>query len=382
MVIIPVASTLLAYSNPPANLVETVYIDHPPFKIVGDDQFLATASIEGWPGNGSLDDPFVILGLDINGGNLSQGTSISDVNLSFEVAQCYFHNFWYGYYALYLRNVQHVTISLNTFVTSGCGVLIVNCSEVEVANNEFTSCGRGVCPQNCEGINVENNAFMYCEIGIGIYSCSNSTFQSNSCTQGIYGIRTEDSESLNVTLSSNICSHNSKWGIISSGMGCTIRGNNCSFNTYCGILINANSYFANVSLNTLWGNTDRGIRVTWFTHNVTIWNNTLAYNYGTNDTYNWTRGSQAYDIGNSTKWNVSGTPHGWGNYWRDWTSPDDDHDGIVDEPYPISSRMDYYPHATMPTPPTPIPEYSSPSLMILLAAAAVVLIARARRSRR
>jgi hypothetical protein len=68
-----------------------------------------------------------------------------------------------------------------------------------------------------------------------------------------------------------------------------------------------------------------------------IWNNTFIGNNGS--------GIQAYDIG-ANNWNTSGSPHGYGNYWDDWTTPDANSDGIVDNPYSImgsAGAEDYYP---------------------------------------
>lgn len=57
---------------------------------------------------------------------------------------------------------------------------------------------------------------------------------------------------------------------------------------------------------------------------------------------NFVNGSSARDDGSGNSWSVNGK----GNYWSSWTSPDNDHDGIVDLPYPIpgSARSsDQYP---------------------------------------
>jgi nitrous oxidase accessory protein NosD len=46
----------------------------------------------------------------------------------------------------------------------------------------------------------------------------------------------------------------------------------------------------------------------------------------------------AMDHGSNNLWNSSGTLHGFGNYWSNFTSPA--HDGILDLPVPISSQND------------------------------------------
>jgi parallel beta-helix repeat protein len=81
-----------------------------------------------------------------------------------------------------------------------------------------------------------------------------------------------------------------------------------------------------------------------------FYNNTFLFNNGSNSTYNSSKiqvldGSEMYGI---NYWNNS---DGYGNYWSDWTSPDIDSDGIVDNPYEISVTgfKDHYPLVNPPT---------------------------------
>ncbi len=73
--------------------------------------------------------------------------------------------------------------------------------------------------------------------------------------------------------------------------------------------------------------------------NCLITNNTIIENQGSGDSFSSTN-IQAKDDGNENIWNGSGS----GNYWRDWTTPDDDEDGIVDLPYLIFSSTSYDNH--------------------------------------
>jgi len=88
-----------------------------------------------------------------------------------------------------------------------------------------------------------------------------------------------------------------------------------------------------------------------------IWNNIFYHNNGTGDTYDPLL-VQAYDDGTNNWWNST---EGYGNFWSDWTTPDNDFNGIVDIPYNISGSSgakDYYPQTIAPI----IPE---PSILIL-----------------
>jgi len=93
-----------------------------------------------------------------------------------------------------------------------------------------------------------------------------------------------------------------------------------------------------------------------------IWNNTFIGNNGTQSSYD-PDYIQANDIGTNNKWNSSG----YGNYWSDWTTPDDVSPwGIVDNPYIIDGgAMDYYPQTTIQVIPEP-PIFILTAIMIMI----------------
>ena len=90
-----------------------------------------------------------------------------------------------------------------------------------------------------------------------------------------------------------------------------------------------------------------------------IFNNTFVDNNGAGSIYDLNH-IQAIDDGTNNWWNSSTYEHG--NYWSDWTTPDNFPPwGIVDVPYNISGSAgakDYYPQTTAPI----IPE---PSILVL-----------------
>ena len=123
--------------------------------------------------------------------------------------------------------------------------------------------------------------------------------------------------------------------------------------------------------NSIINNGDYGIELSDSMYNL-IYNNSFWYNHGSGDVYDSSH-IQAYD-NYINQWN---TTTGYGNYWNDWTSPDDNGDGIVDDPYVVnlySGYKDYYPRTT-PSPGTdvPIPELSWAFLVVLLGAIVVIL---------
>ena len=138
-----------------------------------------------------------------------------------------------------------------------------------------------------------------------------------------------------------------------------ISNNTCSRSEYDGILLYDSSHSV-VCDNLLSDNGGYGVRVDACYYNM-IFNNTFIDNNGAGDAYDPSH-IQALDDGGLNQWNASG----YGNYWSDWTGPDDNLDGIVDDPYEISTlplAKDYFPIASESV---PIPEFSSTVLPVVV----------------
>jgi hypothetical protein len=122
-----------------------------------------------------------------------------------------------------------------------------------------------------------------------------------------------------------------------------------------------------------------GVLISSGSNTNTIWNNTFYHNNGASDTYESSH-VQACDDGTSNWWNST---NGYGNYWSDWTTPDDvPRYGIVDVPYDITGSAgakDYYPLTASEVPTEPIPEFGMISLVVMVMLVAVVLTMEARR---
>jgi len=151
----------------------------------------------------------------------------------------------------------------------------------------------------------------------------------------------------NSILSNNTCSNNG-YGIgLAFSSGNTLSNNTCSSNNWGGIYLNSSSDNT-IVWNQICNNFRYGIHVeavpSWPADGNMIWNNTLAYNFGSRDYYiPWENGAgQGRDDGTANHWSSSG----YGNYWSDWSLLDDDSNGIVDVPYSLvgsAGAIDYYP---------------------------------------
>ncbi len=116
---------------------------------------------------------------------------------------------------------------------------------------------------------------------------------------------------------------------------CLIEGNTVS-NNDTGILIQYGSIYNTLKNNTIENNTV-GISITDTSQDNTIYNNNFM-----NDL----PGQKQATVYND--FNLFNLPvaEGGGNYWSNWTSPDNDSDGFVDNPYsmdPCWQEKDYFP---------------------------------------
>jgi parallel beta-helix repeat protein len=187
--------------------------------------------------------------------------------------------------------------------------------------------------------------------GIYLDSSSNNTVTGNTTNSNwICGIRTSNAN--DNALTANTASQNYYCGIwLESSNNDTLTNNTASQNSWCGI------YILNSSSNTLTGNTasqaNDGIFL-YAGNNNTLTSNRVSENaYHGIDLYD-SSGNQIYNnnfISNTTQAYVTGgsgnifnldKPTG-GNYWSDWTTPDADQDGFVDNPYVFTGGQDNLP---------------------------------------
>ncbi len=167
--------------------------------------------------------------------------------------------------------------------------------------------------------------------GISVMSSSNNNLANNDVTADGWDGIILASDSGN-TLSGNTCASASVYeGIHLSGSNSnTLWSNATTSNPVAGVELNSSSG------NSLLGNTSgsNGFGV----HLLSSGNNQIYHNNFVNDT------TQAKDESGSNNVFSLAMPTG-GNYWSNWTGPDTDHDGIVDNPFVFNGGQDSYPWA-------------------------------------
>jgi parallel beta-helix repeat protein len=288
---------------------------HEPILIDKDANFTFANGVTN--GSGTVSDPYVIEGWDINA---SEGHGIS------------------------IRNTEAHFVIRNVLVHDGYpekndGILLFNVKNGKVENVTALKNYNGLalrysCKNIVQANNVSNNRWY--GISLDKQSCNN-TMSFNMVINNTDGIRLEELSSNNIILENNVSKNLIGILIVNSSQN-TIRENQVIKNSD-GIMFDysssANQVFDNYVTKNLWS----GIRIEHGENN-TVYNNFL------NNTYN------AYDAGNNN-WNTTktpgpnivGGPYVGGNYYHNYIGSDVDKDGFGDTPFSIAggNQKDYLP---------------------------------------
>jgi len=148
---------------------------HAPIVIDGDANFSDTATLEGWPGDGSSETPYIIAGLDIDlDGSPGHCINISNTRANFTISNCNLAGASMDPGAgIYLNNVQNAKIVDNFCQLNTHGVFIL---------------GRG--SRNC--ILINNTCTQNAISGIQLTAPLNITVTQNNCSSNYYGINVID----------------------------------------------------------------------------------------------------------------------------------------------------------------------------------------------
>ena len=392
------AAFVATYHDSGQTRSRTTYTSHGLINIIGDSQLQTAAASESWPGDGTSTNPYIIGDYDINGQFNAYAISIQGTTLYLNIQDCYVHGA--NTAGIRLSNVIHAkllrdvcsasqygifldTSTGNSIVgcdgsgNSNSGVLISYSGYTRTENNTFSSTGgSGIYSQFSENLTISNNTCSSdTSYGIYLFAAFNSLISGNTCTNNNNGIYLLSSSGNNLT--GNTCTGGTYGTYMRSADSNTLTDNNCSSSS-TGLYIR-NSMGNSIQYCSFWSNSGYGVMLDVDTSSNRITNNTFAYNNGASNVYdpNYT---QAYDWIGTNTWNSGGSPHGFGNYWYDWTSPDGNSDGIVDNPYVlegIPAAQDNFPLVS--TPVNPIPEFGPLGLLLTVFSSIAVVLLLSRR---
>jgi parallel beta-helix repeat protein len=392
------AAFVATYHDSGQTRSRTTYSTHLVININGDSQLQTVAASESWPGDGTSTNPYIIRDYDINGQGNAYAISIQGTTLYLNIQDCYVHGATTA--GIRLLNVIHAKllrdvcsasqygIYLDTSVGNsivGCdgsgnsisGVFLSYSGYTRAENNTLSSTGgSGIYSQFSENLTIANNTCSWdTSYGIYLFSAFNSMISGNTCTNNNNGIYLLSSSGN--ALIGNTCTGGSYGIWMRLADSNTLIGNNCSSSSTAGLY--ARACTGNTIQNSsFWSNSGPGVWLELGASSNLITNNTFAYNSGSSGEYDPSY-KQAFDGVGSNSWNSGGSPHGFGNYWYDWTSPDGNSDGIVDNPYVlegIPAAQDNFPLVS--TPVNPIPEFGPLGLLLTVfsSIAAVLLLSR------
>ncbi len=120
-----------------------VYIAHDPIVINNNSEFDFIATSEGWTGNGSQENPYIIENYEITPPYNGAGIYIGNTTKYFIIRNCYIHSV-YSDRGIYLRNVYYGTLYNNTLQHLSYGIHLENSYSNRIIQNFVDGCQYGV----------------------------------------------------------------------------------------------------------------------------------------------------------------------------------------------------------------------------------------------
>lgn len=266
---------------------------HDPIEINGDADFVSSALTEGWSGNGSLQDPYVIENYDftLEGTTPEVSINITDTRVHFVIRGC---------------NL------IGPAATPSYGIFLENSTNGQVNNNMITNYAHGLYVSTvCNGLVVSYNNISYNSYGIYWSGTPNPDITHNICSNNFFdGIYVEDSWGSYTPITDNTCNDNDRHGIfLQESGGILLTDNICNENSQNGFYLNWSSS------NAMENNTSIENNYGLFTYTAEI--NEIHWNVFANST---TADGNAFGAMSTYTY----------NYWSDYTGSDAGGDGYGD----------------------------------------------------
>ena len=329
------------------------------------------------------------------GGNGNNGIYLSSSNLNNVTRNILRSN---TYYAVYLLSSNNNLVLNNSCSGEQVGVHIDSCAGITMRGNEMERegiylYGLGMNDWITHTIDSSNRVngrpvYYYSMLsGITVPSgagqvilanCNSMTIDGQNLTNASVGV--EMGYSKRNVVSNSSCSFGSQYGmLLHSSDNNTILSCVCANNSGNALFLYMSSDNI-IRNNWLADNQQYGVCLFTSSNRNHVWNNTFYRNNGATAVPN-PGNIQGFDSGSGNRWNTTKLPLDYGNFWGDWTSPDNIPppfgDGRVDLPYGLhgsAMNADYFPLTTA----TVIPE---PSIFVLALAMAIVFLVIAKKRR-
>ena len=171
------------------------YTPHDPIHIEGNSDFAIQAEREGWSGEGTIDNPYIIENYAIDASE-TYGIDIRNADVYFMIRNCVIYD---GIYSIYLEDVKNGRI-----IGVKSSSIILHCSSNNIISNN----------------NISNGLE-----GVSLHDSSNNIIFENTIYDNDYGVYLQDSS--NNIIDGNRIINSQFTGIrINSSSGTIITGNN------------------------------------------------------------------------------------------------------------------------------------------------------------
>jgi parallel beta-helix repeat protein len=237
-----------------------------PFRINNDTEFAALAVAEGWVGDGSAGNPYIIENYDIDGGGFGYCIYIGNTTVNFIIRDSSFYNssgnggayYWNSGVALF--NAPNGTMTGNTFENcTGDALYLDGITNITISQNTFLNgTASGIYMESSTGNFIDNNTFDNNNYGLEMNTNSNSNIITNNTF-------TNNSEALdlwtcdNNIIADNIGDNNGMFAYLFSGCNGNEFVNNTISNSGTGIYLQSNCDGNTIQNNTIFNLTQEGI---------------------------------------------------------------------------------------------------------------------------
>ncbi|MFX0052942.1 MAG: right-handed parallel beta-helix repeat-containing protein, partial [Candidatus Hermodarchaeota archaeon] len=173
-------------------ITEQTWEEHAPINIKGNEDFKTTAQNEGWQGDGSLTNPYLIKGLNITTPSYSESVVIKNTDVHFQITNCLVKSYyrtghcgcWHS--GIYFENVSN-TLILNNTINSQGGFLLSECVNISFINNKCRGIINFFEISSSKNIQIINNSISTLVSGIGILSSKNILILDNNISKIYFG---------------------------------------------------------------------------------------------------------------------------------------------------------------------------------------------------